>query len=111
MNENLKKAAEMLKNDPALKEKLGAEAKRLAETMAGKEANEILALAIKNVLGIDLTAADLNTGKAGCQELTPDAMEDVAGGNVFVDFWNMLKEVGQRFLPSLTEEEPVKARG
>ena len=90
MNENMKKAIEMLKNDNTLKKKLVEETRRLAESMKGKGANEILAQAMKNVLGIDLTAADLDAAKAERRELAPDALKDVAGGLDFdelsVDF-------------------------
>ena len=94
MNENLKKAAEMLKNDNTLTEKLRAEAKRHAETTKDKEANEILAQAITNTLGIEITAKDLDSGIAGLQELTPDALANVAGGDCFVeDIWNQPEPV------------------
>ena len=97
MNANLKKAAEMLKNDDALAEKLGAEAERLAETMQGKEANEILAQAIRNTLGIDLTAADLASGKSDARDLSPEQMGKVAGGDSGPeDYAEMLKEFFER---------------
>ena len=94
MNENMKKAAEMLKGDNTLKEKLVAETKRLAKGMKGKEANEILARAIQNVLGIDLSAADLDAANAGRRELAPDALEDAASG---FDFWEFSAEAHEEF--------------
>ena len=94
MNENMKKAAEMLKNDPTLKEKLVAETRRLAKAGKDKSANEILAQAIKNVLGIDLTAADLDAAKAGRREMAPDDLKNVAGG---FDFWEFSAEVHEEF--------------
>ncbi len=93
MNENMKKVAEMLKNDNTLADQLSAEAKRLAETMKGKETNEILAQAIKNVLGIGIAAEDLETGLSGIRELTPEAMENVAGGNLFTDLWDKVTKI------------------
>ena len=80
MNENLKKVAEMVKNDENLKEKISAEAKRLAETMTGKDANEILAKAATNVLGIDISTEDSEIGNAGVEELAAEAMAEVVGG-------------------------------
>ena len=81
-------------NDNSLKEKLVAETKRLAKGMKGKEANEILARAIQNVLGIDLSAADLDAANAGRRELAPDALEDAAGG---FDFWEFSAEAHEEF--------------
>ena len=82
MNENMKKVAELLKSDNTLAEKISAEAMRLAETMKDKKPNEILAQAIKNILGIDIPAKDLESENAIRQELTPDDMEKVAGGGL-----------------------------
>ena len=93
MNENMKKVAELLKSDNTLAEKISAEAMRLAETMKDKKPNEILAQAIKNILGIDIPAKDLESENAIRQELTPDDMEKVAGG----DLLYRLKEDYKRF--------------
>ena len=93
MNENMKKVAELLKSDNTLAEKISAEAMRLAETMKDKKPNEILAQSIKNILGIDIPTKDLESENAIRQELTPDDMEKVAGG----DLLYRLKEDYKRF--------------
>ena len=80
---NLEKMNEMLKNDPALQEKLAVETKRLTDS-GEKDIRKISAEAIKATFGVDLTDEELdqvtNAAEKTARKLDLDELDNVAGG-------------------------------
>ena len=84
---NLEKINEMMKNDPALQEKLAAETKRLTDS-GEKDLRKITAEAIKSTFGADLTDEELdqvtnaatNASAKASAKLDLDELDNVAGG-------------------------------
>ena len=77
--ENLEKMKNEIQNDPILKEKIDAEAKRMIEAGEAADQQDALVKAVKNILDIDLSDVDPDSVK---NELGPEEMEKVAGGTV-----------------------------
>ena len=80
MTDNFRKLSECMKKDPELQGKIDAEVSRLLENKEAADPGEATAKAIKTVMNIDLTDEDLKSS-AEISELSPDAMEEVVGGN------------------------------
>ena len=97
MTENTRKLTEALRNNPQMKEKFSAEAKRLLESGEAAEWKEALAKAAKSVQDLDLTADDLESLKGGARELTPDELEKAAGGYSWSEFWDDLVDAVVRY--------------
>ena len=80
---NLEKMNEMLKNDPALQEKLAVETKRLTDS-GEKDIRKISAEAIKATFGVDLTDGELDqvadAAAKASTKLDLDELDNVAGG-------------------------------
>ncbi len=97
MTENLKKANDMLKGDRELLGKFAAEMKKSKDA----DKTEAICAAAKNVLGIELTTADVEELKRDSREMSPEDMELVSGGNVAknvgVFALNRLVDVGNIF--------------
>ena len=83
MTENLRKANDMLKENPELLRNIAEEMKK----SRNPDREETAYAAIKTVLGIEMTAEDKEEVKKDSRELTPEQMELVAGGG-------FLKNVG-----------------
>ena len=69
---NMEKVFEMIDKDPDIKSKLEEEIKHLTESKGGST-KEVISEAVKNITGIDIS----------CEELTPDGLDNVAGGGFY----------------------------
>lgn len=94
MTENLKKANDMLKGNPELIRKFAEEMKesRIQDNL------EATCAAVKNVLGIELSAVDVEDLKKDSREMKPEDLEKISGGgflkNVGIFAVNRLVDVG-----------------
>ena len=79
MTDNIRKLNECLKNDPELQERVKAEVSRLLEGKETVDPGEATVKAINTVMDVNLTEEDLKS-LPKCCELSPDAMENVVGG-------------------------------
>ena len=75
---NLEKTNEVLQGNPELMEKVMAETKRLAEAKEAATPEEAMVKAIRTVLDIDVTEAELKESK----KLSLDELDHVAGGSL-----------------------------
>ena len=101
MMENLKKIEEALRGDRALAEKFKVELKRLIEEKSVANKDEALVKAAQEV-GFEVSLADLDKAKAAVQELDPEEMSKVAGGEDDKPF-APAEEVGNCFINYLGE--------
>ena len=105
-SEELQRMERDLSEQPELREKLGAEIKRIAD--AGEAACEEEAVAkAATSLGYKITPEELKSAAADYEELSESDMEQISGGlrKIFADD----KKATQ--LNNLTSPEPVIARG
>ena len=76
-----KKINQASEGDPEFRQKLQEEMKRIADTEEAASDREIFIKAIKNVLGMDITMADLAKAQAEVEELDPEELDKVTGGS------------------------------
>ena len=74
--------AEMLKNTPEMKEKIIAEVVRLAETGEAASPEEAMAMAIKNVAGIEVPIEKMKVISEEAQKIDLEELDEVAGGKI-----------------------------
>ena len=80
MNEAVKSIQEKLLNDPKLREQFGEEMERLAASDQAATPDEALIKAAKSILGMDISASDLEKARAASEELDPQEFANVSGG-------------------------------
>lgn len=89
---NIEKMAEMLHNNPELQDRIEAEMERLAGANETADGMDALAMAVKAVLGIDLSGEDVETlaaesgvldSNAESRELSLDELETLSGGKKY----------------------------
>ena len=77
MNETMKQVRQAFRDHPELRARYEDELNRFAK---GKSDPEAVVQAIRDVLGMDITLADLEKAAAAEEELDPEELEQVAGG-------------------------------
>ena len=106
---NIEKIKEMMKNDPELRDKLQAEAKRIEGSGDNKDEKTVLAQAVKTVFDIDLTEEEITKLlDEDPEELDLDDLEAASGGYSLEEFGT---DVGVGFLKGVDAIFTGVARG
>ena len=91
-SEELQRMERDLSEQPELREKLGADIKRIVD--AGEATCEEEAVAKAAVsLGYKITPEDLKRAAADYKELSESDMEKISGGNFFADLEDVLRKI------------------
>ena len=80
MNDTMSILEEKLREDPSLMERLDTEYRKLVSAGEAASDSDIFIKAVKNVLNIDISRADMDRMIAQRQELDLEELEAVSGG-------------------------------